>query len=185
MLTRLNDMAAMGHWSKACRAILLALAGLAAIASPATAQGVERLGDFQDWAAFRFTEGGKKACYMASQPTKDEGKYNKRGDIYALVTHRPAEDRRDEVSFIAGYTFKKDSKVEVKIGASSFQLFTSDDGAWTANSDDDGQLVKTMIRGSSMVVRGTSSRGTKTKDTYSLKGFTAAYEKISEVCAAN
>ena len=33
-----------------------------------------------------------------------------------------------------------------------------------------------------MVVKGTSSRGTVTTDTYSLRGFTAAYDAISGAC---
>ena len=33
-----------------------------------------------------------------------------------------------------------------------------------------------------MIVRGISSRGTNTKDTYSLKGFSAAYKAIKKVC---
>ena len=33
-----------------------------------------------------------------------------------------------------------------------------------------------------MVVRGVSSRGTQTTDTYSLSGFTAAYRAINTAC---
>ena len=145
-------------------------------------QSVERLGDFNDWSAFRFTENGAKACYMASQPVKHEGKYSERGDIYALVTHWPAEKTRDEVSIVIGYKFQKDSLVDVSIGGKAFKLFTRDDVAWTPNADEDSRLVKSMIRGAQMVVKGTSWRGTKTVDTYSLKGFTAAYNKITETC---
>ena len=39
-----------------------------------------------------------------------------------------------------------------------------------------------MIKGSKMVAVGTSSRGTKTKDTYSLSGFTKAYKAINKAC---
>jgi hypothetical protein len=38
------------------------------------------------------------------------------------------------------------------------------------------------VKGAAMVVVGTSERGTKTTDTYSLKGFTAAYGAISKAC---
>ena len=155
---------------------------VALAAAPVAAQGVERLGDFGDWSAFRFKENGKNACYIASQPTKQEGKYSKRGEIYALVTHRPAEGRRDEVSFVAGYSYKPDSAVEVKIGTASQKLFTQEDSAWAVDKDTDVALVKSMIRGNNMVVQGTSSRGTLTTDTYSLKGFTAAYKAIGAAC---
>ena len=40
-----------------------------------------------------------------------------------------------------------------------------------------------MIRGSKMLVTGTSVRGTKTVDTYSLRGFTAAYKTIGRDCS--
>ena len=35
-----------------------------------------------------------------------------------------------------------------------------------------------------MIVQGTSSRGTKTTDTYSLIGFTKAYRAIADACGA-
>ena len=161
---------------------VLALLAAMSVVQPSLAQGVKRLGDYSAWSAFQFTEKGKPACYIASQPKKSEGKYKKRGDIYAIVTHRPAEKRRDEVSILAGYTYEKDSRVEVTIGKETFKLFTQDDGAWAPDPERDKKLVKAMIKGSSMVAVGTSARGTKTKDTYSLSGFTKAYKAIDKAC---
>jgi hypothetical protein len=153
-----------------------------AAAPGAFAQAIERLGDFGDWSAFRFNENGNAACYMASQPTKSVGDYTSRGEVYSLVTHRPAEDRRDEASFIAGYDFKGKSEVTVTIGGRNWQFFTHKDGAWAPTETDDKSLVKAMIKGSAMVVKGTSARGTDTTDTYSLRGFTKAYMTISKAC---
>lgn len=150
--------------------------------APVSAQGIKRLGDFDDWSAFQFTENGNKACYMASQPKKAEGKYKKRGDVYAIVTHRPGEKLRDEVSILAGYSYKKDSEVRVIIGKKTYELFTQGDGAWAKDKKSDKILVKAMIKGSSMMVKGMSARGTKTTDTYSLKGFTNAYAAIGKAC---
>jgi len=39
-----------------------------------------------------------------------------------------------------------------------------------------------MKGGNRMVVYGTSSRGTKTTDTYSLSGFTAMKKRIDKAC---
>ena len=181
-LDGLNIMPAMIRFAIRSHRPFLAILWLALAPAPALAQGIERLGDFQAWSAFRFTENGNKACYMASQPEKNEGKYSKRGDIYALVTHRPAENRRDEVSFIIGYKFKPNSNVEVAIGGQKYTLFTKEDGAWTANPDEDRRLVQAMIKGNKMIVKGVSWRDTRTTDTYSLKGFTKAYQKISQTC---
>ncbi len=163
-------------------AAVFALLVLALAVAPAQAQGTKRLGDFGDWSAFEFAESGKAACYMVSYPTKAEGDYKKRGETHAVVTHRPAENRRDEVSFVAGYTYKNDSEVKITIGRRSHKLFTQGDGAWTPNAKSDKALVKAMIRGQTMVVKGVSSRGTKTTDTYSLTGCAKAYAAINKAC---
>ena len=90
------------------------------------------LGEYGDWSAYTYKENGKNVCYMASTPKKDEGKYTQRGDIYAVVTHRPGEKSFDVVNFVAGYTYKKGSKVEIKIGKETFtNIFTDADKAWT------------------------------------------------------
>jgi hypothetical protein len=154
------------------------------VAPPALADGIQRLGEFGDWSAFQFNEGDKTGCYVASEPKKAVGDYKKRGDIYALVTHRPGEKRRDEVSFVAGYSYETDSVVEVTIGEKAFKLFTLDDGAWNPDTASDKAMVQAMIRGKSMTVKGTSARGTPTTDTYSLGGFTKAYNAIDKACGA-
>ncbi len=159
-----------------------ALLGAAALVPAARAQGIQRVGIYGDWSAFKFSEDGNPACYMSSEPTKATGDYKKRGDVFAIVTHRPAEKRIGEVSIIAGYAYKKDSTVAVAIGTQGFELFTQDDGAWALDAATDKKLVQAMRRGNRMVVKGTSSRGTLTTDTYSLKGFTKAYRAIGKAC---
>ena len=141
------------------------------------------LGEYGDWIAYYYQDRGGIVCYMASTPKKDEGKYSKRGDIYVIVTHRPAEKSFDVVNFVAGYTYKNGSQVVVKIGKDTFtRLFTDGDKAWAIDDKADKELVTAMKRGSRMIVTGTSSKGTLTKDTYSLSGFSQAYLAISGKC---
>lgn len=141
------------------------------------------IGDYGDWSAYTYKENGKNVCYAATTPKRDEGRYTKRGDIYTVVTHRPGEGSFDVFNLVAGYTYKPGSHVTVKIGNKTFKNFiTDEDKAWTANDADDKALVAAMLRGERMIVEGESSRGTKTKDTYSLKGFTRAYKAISAKC---
>ncbi len=141
------------------------------------------LGEYGDWTAWTYGEGNNTICYISSVPKKDEGKYKKRGDIYAVVTHRPAENSYDEVSFVAGYTFKPQAAFTVKVGNQIFnKTFTEGDKAWTTTADEDKKLVTAMKRGDKMTADGVSSRGTTTKDTYSLKGFSSAYQAISSKC---
>ena len=154
-------------------------------AGSAQAAAPQVLGEYGDWVAYYYRDSAGAVCYMASTPKKDEGKYTKRGDIYAVVTHRPNEKSFDVVNFNAGYTYKNGAKVTVKIGAKTFdKLFTSGDKAWTTSEKTDKEIVEAMKRGNRMVVHGTSSRGTQTKDTYSLTGFASAYRAISNKCKA-
>lgn len=141
------------------------------------------IGEYGDWVAYSYKDSSGMVCYMASSPKKDEGKYTKRGDIYAVITHRPKEKSFNVVNFVAGYDYKQGSKVEVKIGNTKIdKIFTDEDKAWAISEKVDNELVDAMKKGDRMIVKGTSSRGTGTKDTYSLKGFMAAHKAITAKC---
>jgi hypothetical protein len=146
------------------------------------AADIEPLGVHGDWSAYTFTEDGNRVCYMASQPTRAEGNYTRRGDIFALITHRPSEGTRNVFSYIAGYTYKPGSDVTVTVNGKKFTLFTQDDTAWTPDTETDAAIVDAIRKGSTMVVKGTSSRGTVTTDTFSLKGSSATHKLISQKC---
>ncbi len=152
---------------------------MVAVAEPASAGLID---NFADWSAFSEKDNGDTVCWIASQPKKSEGKYSQRGTPYVMVAHRPKEKAIGVVSINAGYTYRKNSRLSVNVGDSTFHLFTSADTAWAENYKDDTKLVRAMSRGSVMIVKGTSSRGTRTTDTYSLKGFTAAYKAITSAC---
>ncbi len=149
---------------------------------PASAQTFGLIDNFGDWSAFAGSDDGGRVCYMASAPKKEEGKYTKRGKTYITITHFADERSFDVVSVTAGYSYKKGSEVEVAIGDAKHKLFTKGEGAWAYDSKADRNLVKALKAGSKAIVRGVSTRGTKTKDTYSLKGSSAAYKAINKAC---
>ncbi|MBE1237690.1 hypothetical protein IHV25_08520 [Phaeovibrio sulfidiphilus] len=161
------------------------LAGGAGLAPhEAGAQQISTLGVYNNWTAFLMMENNQKVCYIASSPTKDEGNYTRRGDIYALVTHRPADKQYYVVTIYAGYAYRPGSPVQLSVDQTGFELFTEGESAWAPN-DMDKRIVQAMRKGNAMVVRGTSSRGTATKDTYSLRGVSAALSKINEACGVS
>ena len=148
----------------------------------ALAADPDRIGGNGDWSAYVVERSGNKTCYMVSKPTKDEGNYTRRGDIFVLVTNDPSSGTDGEVSFVAGYTYRAESDVTVQIGGTSFELFTNGDRAWTRGPEEDAVLVEAMVKGADMTVKGYSSRGTLTTDTYSLRGFTATKRMIDRAC---
>jgi len=141
------------------------------------------IGTFKDWNAYSWVEGGQKICYILSRPTRSLPKSVKRGDIYLMVTYRPKSRSKEEVSHVTGYTYKNKSTVEISIGKRKFKLATDNDVAWVAENGSDAKLIKAMRGGSKLILKGISSRGTKTTDSYSLQGFTAAHKQIRKSCS--
>ncbi len=149
----------------------------------AAAQEPQTLGTYRDWSAFDYQYGGTRVCYMGTEPTRSTGAYDKRGDVWVLVTHRSPGGGRDVVSVIAGYNYEENAPVLISTGTKTFTLFGQGDTAWTYSEADDRALIAAMKAGIDMKVAGRSWRGTDTTDEFSLLGFTAAYEAISQACS--
>jgi hypothetical protein len=162
--------------------LILALAVFCTFSAQVFAGEPRLLKAYGDWEAYFFEEGGSKVCYMAAKPKKNEGEYKARGDIHALITHRPGEGSRNVFSYIAGYSYKPASDATIEIDGQKFVLFTKDDTAWAVDAEDDDKIAAAIRSGTNMTISGVSSRGTKTKDTYSLSGSSGAYERISKEC---
>ncbi len=159
----------------------IVLATLAA-ALAGTAAEAKELGHAKSWKAFEDGAGPARVCFVYASPQKSVGKYTRRGAVSIQVAHRPAEKIRDEVSITAGYTYKKNSRVAIDIDGAKFRMFTDGGYAWLDNAKADGNFVRALIKGRRMVVRGRSSRNTRTTDIYDLAGFTAAYRLASRAC---
>ncbi len=164
--------------------VMAALVALGAASSGAQAKSDRQtfLGQFGAWYAYQLTESGARVCYIISKPTRSRGKYKKRGDVVAFVTHRPRDGERDVVNFQAGYTFKLGAKVTTRIDKKTYRLMTDRDAAWSSNAAADKILVAAMIKGNRLVLKGTSKSGVATTDTYSLKGFSRAHKRINRAC---
>ena len=149
----------------------------------AEAADIEMLGVFDNWSAYSYKDETEHVCYMASQPVKSEGKYTRRDDVFLIVTHRPKSKSFNVVNAVAGYTYKSTSKPQITIDKNpAIELKRYEDRAWAKNADADEKLVAEMKKGRMAVLLGTSARGTKTTDTFYLKGFSKAYEAINQAC---
>lgn len=166
------------------RSIVLGLLLLAVLApaNDASAGEPRLIGTYKAWSAYVFDENGNKVCYMAAKPDGEHGDYTKRGEIFALITHRPAEGAKGVFSYITGYAYKAGTDATIDIDGQSFVLFTQDDTAWAPDAETDKKLSDAIQKGAKMIVKGTSSRGTETKDVFSLEGSSGAYERISKEC---
>lgn len=165
--------------------VLLALSMTVASAQE---ESTNRVNAITDWSVF---EGNSpRECwavttYKESLNTDESGqpKAVSRGDILLMVFYRPEAGVAGQVTFTGGYPFAPGSTVEMVVGDSTFALATDGDWAWPATPQEDAQVVAAMKRGADAVLTARSSRGTITKDTFSLLGFTAAVEDAQKRCS--
>ena len=121
-------------------------------------------------------------CFIGSLPIKSdipEGK--KRGKTYVLV-YRINKNPDAIVQIEAGYPYDQNNIVEVKIDKTLYKFSSEEDTPETAWTDKDEEVIYAMKKGIKLNVHGISQRGTKTIDTYTLNGFTSAYNKLTKDC---
>ena len=178
------------HFGRMVAAILMLGAGSAFTVAGAQAQEstTNRVDAMTDWSVF---EGqNPRECwavttYKESVNTKD-GRVVAvtRGEILLMVFYRPEAGVTGQVAFTGGYPFAPGSTVNMDIGGTEFELYTEGEWAWPASAQDDVKLITAMKRGAQAVATARSARGTTTKDTFSLLGFTAAIEDAERRCTS-
>ncbi len=121
-------------------------------------------------------------CYIGSLPIKsDLSETKKRGENYIIVYKIIGSDE-NIIQVEAGYQYNLDKDIIVKIDNTSFKFYSTEDSSETAWTNNDDKVIYAMKKGLELVLNGQSSRGTITNDTYTLKGFTAAINKLNENC---
>lgn len=168
-----------GFWSFAV-AGLLCLAASVVLIETARANDVE-LGKFKDWTAHSYTEQNGKVCNMWSRPQKADVGGRPRGDVMAFVTHFQVFGEYNEISFKMGFPVNSNRDAIATVGRATFKL-TSEGEFLFVQDGDKKALLDAMRRGSRMIVTATSTRGTPSRDTYSLSGVTAAVRALDASC---
>lgn len=166
---------------------IAALAACIGVAAFAQDTSTNRVAAKTDWSVF--VEENPTECWSVSTPketvnTKD-GRIVavNRSQTLLMVFYRPGAGANGQVAFTGGYPFAPGSTVNINIGGTEFEMFTEGEWAWPATVADDSKFIAAMKRGANATLTGVSGRGTQTKDTFSLLGFTAAIEDAEKRCA--
>lgn len=164
-------------------AVAAGLAALSTFAVVGSAQAATKLGTFTVWTAWTDNDANGKICYISATPKDSQPTNVKRGPIHFLVTHRMANKQKNEVATMIGYPFKDKAEASATVDGKAYPMVTDPklEAGWLYKEHENG-FVDAMKRGTEMVVRGISSRGTRTTDTYSLSGVTAAMNEIDKAC---
>jgi hypothetical protein len=163
--------------SIACLGLPLGFALGLSPARATTSDTVAPLATFGAWSTYM----RGNLCYAAAQPQASLPTNVRRDPVFFLVSYFPGKTAGEASTYI-GYPFREDSAVGIDIASNHFEMYTVGDIGWLRSAADDEAIVNAMRRGATMVVKGTSRRGTDTTDTYSLSGFTAAVERAKDAC---
>ena len=164
------------------------ITGLVGTSLAAQEESTNRVNANTDWSVFEETD--PRECWAVSAPketvnTRDGREVAvRRGEILLMVFNRPDSGVSGQVAFTGGYPFAGGSTVTMQIGDATYDLYTEGEWAWPATPEDDATIVAAMKRGANAVLTARSSRGTTTKDTFSLLGFTAAVEDAARRCSS-
>lgn len=147
----------------------------------------------EDWTIYKSIS-GEEECGIISKPKKivntRDGKVAQvvRGETYLAISVLPDASQRLQVSVQFGYPLKKDSVVQLSVGARKFMLTPgtkpeNNEWAWPEQGKDD-EVIDALKKGRDAVIVGFSQRGTRTEDTYSLIGLTSGLT-LAESCISS
>merc|ERR1712146_550145 len=100
----------MGVMSNQLNKILFTLILIISFVSTTSAK-TKFIGTHKDWTAYSNKEKNGKTCFIASEPLKSSGNYDKsnRGKTYVFVTNIK-NGTNHEISVVAGFNYKKNKK---------------------------------------------------------------------------
>ena len=151
----------------------------AAHAPAPRAVGPKKIGTFDDWTAATNSEAGQTVCYAFTRAQSSAPVLPGRGDVVLTVTERPGG--RDAVAISAGFTYAASAAVAVQADAASFEFYTNQRSAF---SRDGHATVLAFQKAQKVVARSPGPKNAPVSDSFSLKGFTAAYAAITKACPA-
>ncbi|MGK7651180.1 MULTISPECIES: invasion associated locus B family protein [unclassified Roseovarius] len=163
-----------------------ALLAMGATTATAQEESTNQVAAKTAWSVFE--DADPKECWAVSSPTETVNTKDgrvvavRRGDILLMTFFRPGAGVQGQITFTGGYPFAGGSTVNVNIGGTEFEMFTEGEWAWPASAADDAKIIAAMKRGADAVLTARSGRGTVTKDTFSLLGYTAALEEAEKRC---
>jgi invasion protein IalB len=147
--------------------------------SPAhsAARGPKAIGTFGDWIAATYQQAGHTVCYAFTRAQASTPSLPGRGQVVLTVTQRP--DQRDSVAIEVGFDYAPKAAVTVQVDQTGLDFYTAQRNAFAR---DGKAAVAAFQRGERAIARSPGPHGHQVTDTFSLKGFSAAYAAVVKAC---
>jgi len=147
------------------------------------AEEVKKILKNKDWETYVVKNESSKICFAQSMPILQAPKKDTR-EARLFVTFRPNEKISDEISITSGYEYNKKNSIMARSGKYKYKFdIAQENFAWIADNKKEKKMIKTMKKGSRIMVTGYNQKGSQTIDHYSLLGFTKAYNTAKKSCS--
>ena len=153
------------------------------ISGQVNAEEVKKMGKHKDWETYIVKNDTGKVCFAQSKPVLQAPKTNPR-EARLFISFRPGENIADEISITSGYEYNNKNSITAVSGKNKYKFdIVQESFAWMTSNKLEKKMIKTMQKGSRIMVTGYNQKGSQTIDHYSLLGFTKAYKATKANCS--
>ena len=147
------------------------------------AEEVKKLGKHKDWETYVVNSSSGKVCFAQSKPVLQAPKNNPR-EARLFISFRPGENIKNEISITSGYNYNNKNSVTAISGKNKYKFdIIQESFAWITDKKFENRMIKTMKKGSRIMIKAHNQKGSQTIDHYSLLGFTKAYNATKANCS--
>ena len=139
------------------------------------------------WSVFQ--SASPTECWATSAPKSSVNTRNgkvanvNRGGIQLFVTFRHGGDPDGGLSFTGGYPFADKTPPVMAVGGQEYPFITQGEWAWPKIRASQSGLLDALKQGMEATITAYSARGTKTADTFTLQGLSAAIDEAKSRCS--
>ena len=162
---------------------LIILLFITTFVGQASAEEMKKMGTHKDWETYVMNDEKGKVCFAQSKPVLQAPKNNPR-EARLFISFRPGENITNEISITSGYAFNNKNSIKAISGKNKYTFdIVRENFAWITDTKFEKRMIKTMQKGSRIMVKAHNQKGSQTIDHYSLLGFTKAYKATKANCS--
>ena len=162
---------------------LIIIVFLTSFSNLLNAEEVKKLGKHKDWETYVVNGATGKVCFAQSKPVLQAPKKSSR-EARLFISFRPGENVSNEISITSGYEYNDKNSVTAISGKNKYKFdIIKENFAWMTNNNFEKKMIKTMQKGSRIMIKAYNLKGSQTTDHYSLLGFTKAYKATKANCS--
>ncbi len=147
------------------------------------ADEIKKMGTHKDWETYIINNETGKICFAQSKPVLQAPKTSSR-EARLFISFRPGENVTNEISITSGYNYNKKNSIKAISGKNKYTFdIVRENFAWITDKNFEKKMIRTMKKGSRIMVKAYNQQGSQTIDHYSLLGFTKAYKATKANCS--